>query len=71
MKIPRIAVLLEDERARDTWPKRRNFRILEPDMPVGDKVLMREVLERLHFNQNLFEPLVIIPNRHALTGIMT
>jgi hypothetical protein len=50
MEIARIAVLLQDEGARHAWPKIGNLIILQPNMTVGHEVLVRQILEKLHFN---------------------
>lgn len=39
-------------------------------MPIRDKILVRKVLQKLDFDQNLFKPLVVISDRNSFTSVM-
>lgn len=68
VKIAGIAVLLKNESARYAWAKVGKLDVLEPHMPIGNQMLMREVLQKLHFNEHFLQPFVVVPDWHAFAG---
>lgn len=71
VKIAGIAVLLKNESARYAWAKVGKLDVLEPHMPIGNQMLMRKVLQKLHFNQHLLQPFVVVPDWDAFAGKVT
>jgi hypothetical protein len=68
VQIATVAVLLQDEGAWYAGSEVAELYILQPDVSISHKMLVRKPRERLHLDQDLLQPLLIISNRHSLAS---
>jgi hypothetical protein len=68
VKIASIAVLLENECARNAWPKHGQPDILQPDMSIGYQVGVRQLGKELNLYQDFLKPIMVVANWYPLAS---
>jgi hypothetical protein len=68
MQVSRVAVLLKYECARHRRAELVDLVVFKPNVLVANKIGVRQMLQGLHFDQDLFQPVVVVADRDAFAG---